>query len=201
MTFNYSPAFLAILLVIVFIWLGIEPVSREVWIAEVIPIVLVFLLLVFTFKRYQFSNLSYALMSAWMFWHTIGAHFTFAEVPFDYVNNLMGSERNQFDRVGHFIIGFYAYPMTEWLLRKGFCGIKLALLFGLFFIMSVSAAYEMIEWQYALHEGGEAGIDFLGSQGDVWDAQKDMFADTLGAIFSLILFLLVRPDRERRLMY
>ena len=62
--------------------------------------------------------------------------------------------------------------------------------------MSVAAAYEIIEWQYAVIEGGDAGVEFLGSQGDVWDAQKDMLADTLGAATSLLLFLMVRPDKH-----
>ena len=73
---------------------------------------------------------------------------------------------------------------------------RLALFFALFFIMSVAASYEIIEWLYAVVEGGNAGIEFLGSQGDVWDAQKDMLADTLGAITALILFVLIRPDRR-----
>ena len=70
--------------------------------------------------------------------------------------------------------------------------------FSLFFIMSVAAAYEIIEWQYAVIDGGNAGIEFLGSQGDIWDAQKDMLADTLGALTALLLYLVVRPDRTMR---
>ena len=62
--------------------------------------------------------------------------------------------------------------------------------------MSIAAAYEIIEWWFAVLAGGDAGLEFLGSQGDVWDAQKDMLADTLGAVFALIVYLLVRPDRD-----
>jgi len=189
------PLSLAVLFFVVFIWLGIQPTQRAVWIAEVIPIISVFLLLVFTYKHFKFSNVAYTFMAMWLFWHTLGAHYTFAKVPFDFINNLLGSERNQFDRIGHFIIGFYAYPMAEWLLRKKHCGKNLALIFSLFFIMSIAAAYKIIEWQYAVIEGGEAGLEFLGSQGDIWDAQKDMFADTLGAITSLAVFLFIRTDR------
>jgi len=195
------PAILAILFLVVFIWLGINPASRDVWIAEVTPIILVFFLLLITYRRFRFSNTSYTLMILWMIWHTVGAHYTFAAVPFDFINDLMGADRNQFDRVGHFIVGFYAYPMAEWLLRKKYCGSTLAVFFSLFFIISVATIYELIEWQYAVIEGGDAGIEFLGSQGDEWDAQKDMLADTLGAIFSLVLYLMIRPDKERRLMY
>jgi len=135
-------------------------------------------------------------MAIWLIWHTIGGHYTFSNVPFGLVNDLLGSDRNHFDRIGHFVIGFYAFPMAEWLLRKGMCKITLASFFGLFLIMSIAAGYEIIEWLYAVAEGGDAGIEFLGSQGDIWDAQKDMLADTLGAIFSLILFWIIRTDKR-----
>ncbi len=196
MTMGRYPHLLAILFVLLSIWSGFAPVSREVWIAEVIPVLGVFIVLVLSYAYFRFSNAAYTLMSLWLVMHTIGAHYTFANVPFDFVNDLIGSERNQFDRVAHYVIGFYAFSMAEWLMRKGYCGLKLAVLFSLFFIMSVAAAYEIIEWQYAVIEGGEAGIEFLGSQGDIWDAQKDMLADTLGAITSLILFVIIRPYRR-----
>ena len=102
--------------------------------------------------------------------------------------------RHRFDRIGHFSVGFYAYAMAEWLLRKRHCGIVVASLFGLFMVMSVAAGYEILEWWFAVVAGGDAGHEFLGSQGDIWDAQKDMLADTLGAVVALILFWLVRPD-------
>lgn len=82
-------------------------------------------------------------------------------------------------------------------MRKQYAGKILAGIFGLFFVMAVAAAYEIIEWQYAVIIGGNDANDFLGSQGDVWDAQKDMFCDTCGAIASLALFYLVRPGRGR----
>ncbi len=196
---NAWPALLALLFVALSIWSAIAPASREVWIAEVIPVFAAFLLLLFTYPKFRFSNTAYTLMAGWLILHTIGAHYTFANVPFDWFNQLIGSERNQFDRVAHYIIGFYAYPMAEFLYRKGYSGKYLASLFGLFFIMSVAAGYEIIEWIYADLEGGEAGIEFLGSQGDIWDAQKDMLADTLGAVTSLLLFLWMYRGRPVRL--
>ena len=193
---HYFPHALAIIYVVFFIALGISPVSREVWIAEVIPVVIIFLLLVVSYNKFRLSNIAYALLSIWIFWHTVGGHYTFANVPFGWVSDIIGSERNHFDRVGHFVIGFYAFAMAEWLLRKKYCGLKLALFFSLFFIMSLAAAYEIIEWWYAVAEGGDAGVEFLGSQGDIWDAQKDMLSDTLGAITSLIVFCCIRPDKK-----
>lgn len=193
---KHFPYILSAIFLIFFIILGISPVSREVWLAEVIPVALIFLALVLTIQRFQFSNLAYCLMFFWLFWHTVGGHYTFAHVPFSWITDLLGAERNHFDRIGHFSVGFYAYAMAEWLLRKHLCGFKLAITFSLFFIMSVAASYEIIEWWYAAAEGGEAGIEFLGSQGDIWDAQKDMLSDTLGAITTLVLFYVVRPDKN-----
>lgn len=194
---GWFPMVLAAGFVPLVIWSVIAPTSMQVWVAEMTPVLAVYLLLVLTSPRFQFSNTAYFLMSLWLYWHTVGAHYTFALVPFDFFNHLIGSDRNQFDRVGHFIIGFYAFPMAEWLVRKGYCNAILASAFGLAFMMSIAAGYEIAEWQFAVRQGGEAGIEFLGAQGDVWDAQEDMLADTLGAITSLVLFWLVRPDRSR----
>ena len=195
---NTYPYILAGAFVAVFAWLAIAPVSRTVWIAEVIPVIIVFTLLVASFRAFRFSNTAYSLMAVWLFWHTVGGHYTFANVPFEWASTLMGSERNQFDRVGHFSVGFYAYPMMEWLLRKRHCGALTASFFALFFVMSIAAGYEIVEWWYAAAEGGEAGVEFLGSQGDIWDAQKDMLADTLGAIAAIVLYWFVRPDKSAR---
>lgn len=195
------PLFLAIVITVVSVWSGFNPTDRAVWYAEVMPIFVVFALLLLTYQRFQFSGLAYVLMSLWMIMHLIGAKYTFANVPFDWANQyltFLGEDRNHFDRVDHYIIGFYSYPMAEWLLRKRKCGLGVAFFFSLFFIMSVAATYEIIEWQYAVIEGGNAGIEFLGSQGDIWDAQKDMLADTLGAITALIIYLIARPDLRLR---
>ena len=191
---KWYPHLLAIVFLIVFIALGIKPVDRDVWIVEVIPIIITFLILATTFKKFRFSNFSYTLMSLWMFWHTVGGHYTFANVPFDFVTDLFGFERNNFDRIGHFIVGFYAFSVAELLVRKKWAGPVLASFFGLFFIATVAAGYEIIEWLYAVADGSKTGVEFLGAQGDIWDAQEDMLADILGAVFSLILFWVIRPD-------
>lgn len=185
---GFIPHILAIVFTLFFICMGISPASRAVWMAEVIPVAAVFLLLVATFRSFRFSLASYLFMGFWLVWHTIGGHYTFANVPFDWFNDLLGSDRNHFDRIGHFSVGFYAYALAELFMRRKWAGPVVTTLFALFFIMAVAAGYEIIEWQYAVLEGGDAGIEFLGSQGDIWDAQKDMLADTLGAAFSLIVF-------------
>jgi len=175
---------------IVFIFSAIEPSSRAVWIAEIIPAVGVLAVIWWVSRSYRFSNTAYVLMFVWLVLHTIGSKYTFAEVPFDWFNQLIGSERNQFDRVAHYSIGLYAYPIAEYLIRKNLANAGIAIFFALFAIMSLAAGYEIIEWWYAALAGGDEGIAFLGSQGDVWDAQKDMMMDTLGALTSLVLLVI-----------
>ena len=197
---QYLPHTLAVSFFIFFIILGVSPLDRDVWIVEVIPIIIIYFLLLFTYKKFKFSNLSYILMLFWLVGHTIGAHYTFANVPFDFITDLFDFQRNHFDRIGHFVIGFFAYPMAEFLTRKKYANPIMASIFSLFFMMSVACSYEIIEWAYAVIEGGNTGIEFLGSQGDVWDAQKDMLADTLGALFSIILFWYIRiKSRDKQL--
>lgn len=196
---KHYPHLLASIFALFFTVLAINPVDRAVWVIEVIPVIGIFGVLLFSYSKFQFSHLSYSLMAFWLFLHTIGGHYTFANVPFDFITDLFHFERNNFDRMGHFSIGLYAYPMAEFLTRKDYTNALLASLFGLFFIMSIACGYEIIEWAYAVIEGGNTGIEFLGSQGDVWDAQKDMLADTIGALFSLGLFWWVKPFLHRSL--
>ena len=187
-------AFVVVTLII--IWSGLDPVFPDVWLAEIIPVVLILAPLLITYRFFQFSNTAYILIAIWMSLHTIGAHYTFANVPFEWFNELIGSQRNNFDRVAHFSIGLYAFPIAEFMVRKGHCKPLVATIFALATIMAIAAGYEIIEWWYAALAGGDAGIEFLGSQGDIWDAQKDMMMDTLGAITSLILFWLIKPYRN-----
>ncbi|MDC5812612.1 DUF2238 domain-containing protein [Vibrio europaeus] len=171
----------------VFVFSAIEPMSRAVWLAEIIPAALIFAIIWVASRRYTFSNTAYVLVFVWLCLHTVGAKYTFSEVPFDWFNQLIGSERNNFDRVAHFSIGLYAYPIAEYLFKSKKLGFGIATSYALFAIMALAAGYEIIEWWYAALAGGDEGIAFLGSQGDIWDAQKDMLMDTLGAISSLIL--------------
>lgn len=186
--FRFYPYLLASLFSIFFLALCIHPIDIGNQIAEDLPVVLIFILLIVTFKKFRFSNTAYSLMSIWMFLHTIGGHYTFALVPFDFITNLFDFQRNNFDRLAHFSIGLYAYAAAELLMRKKWASVVLSTMFGLFFVLSVAALYEILEWLYAINMNAQAGSEFLGSQGDIWDAQKDMFSDTLGAVVALTLF-------------
>ncbi|HHX8649194.1 DUF2238 domain-containing protein [Vibrio antiquarius] len=178
---------LTIFYAIVFLFSALEPNSRAVWFAEIIPAIGILVAIWTISIRYQFSNTAYFLMFIWLCLHTIGAKYTFSEVPFDWFNDMIGSDRNNFDRVAHFSIGLYAYPIAEYLIHKNKFNKTFSCWFALFAIMSLAAGYEIIEWWYAELAGGDEGIAFLGSQGDIWDAQKDMLCDTVGAALSLFL--------------
>lgn len=179
----------------VFLFSAFDPVSRAVWVAEILPALLILAGIFYMASRFEFSMTALVLMFVWLIFHTIGSKYTFADVPFDWFNNLIGSERNNFDRVAHFSIGFYAYPIAEYLIKTKKCSTPLAMAFGLFTLMSVAAGYEIIEWWYAAIAGGEEGIAFLGSQGDIWDAQKDMLCDTAGALSALLIMFIQRKNK------
>ncbi len=175
--------------VLLFLICAIDPYDRGVWFAENAPIVLVVAGLAVANRYHRFSVTSLLLLAVFPFLHTIGGHFTFERVPFDWVTDLFAFERNHYDRIAHFSVGFYAYPLAEILWRRRLVSSAWILyLFPLTVIMAVAAGYEVLEWLYAISADADAGIAVLGSQGDQWDAQKDILADTLGAIVALVLF-------------
>lgn len=191
------PLILLGLYLVHFTVLAVNPYSRDVWFAENLPMWLIVLGLASTYRLFRFSNASYALMAVLVFLHTVGGHYTFERVPFGFVTELFGFARNHYDRVAHFSVGFYAYPIAELIWRRRLSeGRGLAAFTGVTAIFTVAAVYEIIEWWYAASADPAAGIAFLGSQGDVWDAQKDMLADGLGSFCAAALFLLKPPPRD-----
>ncbi|MDH3324192.1 MAG: DUF2238 domain-containing protein [Candidatus Peregrinibacteria bacterium] len=186
---KHFPLTLLILFIPYWTYLAFDPYERGIWWAENLPVMATVLVLILTFRKFRFSNLSYFFMAWWIFGHTYGGHYSFSLAPFDLVNDFFGWERNMFDRFGHFMIGLFALPVAELMWRNKWITKPVpTILFALFSIVTLAAFYELIEWQFAVIFGGESASDFLGSQGDVWDAQKDILMDTLGAIFSLLFF-------------
>ncbi len=195
---KYFPHLLLALFIIEFIILAISPFDRAVWQTEnltIIPIVAV--LIILYYKNIRFSNISYALMSVLIFMHTIGGHYTFALVPFDWFDNFFGFERNMYDRVTHMTVGFYAYPMIEALIMYKVVNKKWLAYFTAFMtIPAIAAFYEIFEWRYAIGADPTAGIAVLGSQGDIWDAQKDMLMDTIGGAIGTVLYFIVSKVKD-----
>jgi putative membrane protein len=195
---NYFPHVLFGAYVLLFVALGIKPHDRAVWWAENIPIVLLALTLAIMYVRgVRLSNLGYVFASVLLFMHTVGGYYTFERVPFGWVTRTFGFERNHYDRIAHFSVGFYAFGIAELSIGRALVARRwIAYLFGIFCIGTVAALYEIIEWLYAAAEGGSAGAAFLGSQGDIWDAQKDMLADISGAVFAIAV-LMIREAATR----
>ena len=187
-----TPHILLAIYIIEFIICGIAPYHRGVWWAENIPIMMIVLAAVIISKYFRFTPTAYIMMFFLIFFHTIGGHYTFERVPFGFISDLFGFERNHFDRMAHFTVGFYAYPIAEVLLKRKLVNTKWVLyLFPVFAIFTVAAVYELFEWIFAISTDPEAGMTVLGSQGDIWDAQKDMLADGLGAIAATLLFYIM----------
>jgi len=192
-TVNRLPVALLVGYLILSVVLAVNPHDRATWWAENLPIWIIVATLVATHRWFRFSGVAYLMMSVLVYLHTIGGHFTFERVPFDFVTELFGFERNNFDRLAHFSVGFYAYAIVEFLWVKKLSPSRWVVsLFAVFAIFTAAATYEIIEWIYAAVSDPEAGAAFLGSQGDIWDAQKDMLADGLGSIVAVILFWAVQ---------
>lgn len=175
---------------VLFSILAINPVDRATWLVENVTVwIIVGAILVLYGLKVRFSNTAYVLMFVLIYLHTIGGHWTFALVPFDYVTNFFDFSRNHFDRIAHFSVGFYAFAIAELIyVRKLVTNRFILFTYPVFAIATVAMSYELIEWIYAALAAPEAGAAYLGSQGDIWDAQKDMLADTLGALFATTFF-------------
>lgn len=186
---------LAALFGLLFVTLAIAPHDRADWALENALVVVAVVAMVFSYKRLVLSRISYTLIFLFLCLHEVGAHYTYSEVPYDAWfqaltgttwNDLVGWDRNHFDRLVHFSYGLLlAYPIREIFLRvasvRGFWGYFLPL----DVTMSTSMIFELFEWAAAEVFGGDLGVAYLGSQGDVWDAQKDMGLATIGAIIAM----------------
>ena len=194
---NSSTKFLGFLLgiyAVLFTVLAFNPIERHTWFVENLTVwIILALVLYLHFFKFRFSSLSLALMFVLLYLHTIGGHYTFALVPFDFVTKLFGFTRNHFDRIAHFSVGLYAFGIAEWLKSKKMVTNRFLLFtYPVFLIATIAMTYELVEWIYAAKSNAADAMAYLGSQGDIWDAQKDMLADTLGAIFATGIFFSVK---------
>lgn len=183
------PVALLAVVVIVLIWSGTGPHDRLTWVLEVIPVLIAVPLLAWTARRFPLTPLVYVLIALHAVILMYGGHYTYALTPLgDWMREAFGFSRNHYDRIGHLMQGFGpAIVARELLLRTSplrpgkwlFALITLS-------ILGVSAVYEFTEWWVAIAGGDSAGA-FLGTQGDVWDTQWDMFLAGCGAIAAQLL--------------
>ncbi len=198
---------LTVLYLALWIPLAFAPFDRADWLLENILVVVFAGFLIGSFRRLPLSGISYTLIFVFLCLHAVGAHYTYAEVPYDAwarnltggsLNEMMGWERNHFDRLVHFSYGLLlAYPIREVFLRvvdaRGLWGYFLPL----DVTMSTSMIYELVEWAVAETVGGDLGMAYLGTQGDIWDAHKDMALASLGALIAMTVTMAVNMALQR----
>lgn len=185
-TFLKSGAFI---LLLILIYTGLSTADRLTWLMEVTPVIIIVPLLLATHARYPLTPLLYTLI----FFHAIilmvGGLYTYAKVPIGFdVQEWFGLSRNPYDKLGHFFQGLVpALAAREILIRGGYVrGRKMIAFLVCCVALAISALYELIEWAAALSLG-QGADEFLGTQGDVWDTQSDMFCALLGALFTVLI--------------
>ena len=177
---------------------AIRPHSLAVWMTEIFWVAGLLAVLLSTRRLFRFSLAAYACFFVWMMLQTIGAHYTFEFVPMDWLKEPLGLVRNPYDRIAHFTVGWFAFPFAELFLRKVWVrSAAFAAFFAVMTVVAMAGLWELVEWQYAVIDGGDAGAAFLGSQGDIWDAQKDILCDTLGAICAAVIFVASGTNRTK----
>jgi putative membrane protein len=182
------------LFAVFWVLLAIHPHDRSDWLLENLLLVVFVVALVASRRALPLSRISYTLIWVFLLLHTVGAHYTYSLVPWSQWLQAIGlpapaeSSRNHFDRLVHFLYGLLlAYPIREVFLRmadlRGFWGY----FFPFDVTLSTSVLYELMEWASAEVFGGDLGAAFLGTQGDMWDAQKDMALAALGALAAMAI--------------
>ena len=179
----------ALLIAAAVIWIiaAIKPVNRGAWLLENILLFVGVGWLAFTFKTWRLSDTSYELIFVYLVLHVIGAHYTYSRTPGgNFLGRIFGSNRNSYDRVVHFSFGLLLfYPWRETALLSMGVSPAQGSLIAVLIIGAVSAIYEIVEWGAALIVNPPDAIDYIGAQGDFFDAQKDMACAFAGALIAL----------------
>jgi putative membrane protein len=179
------------MLIVMFICLvisGLQPYDRTTWVLEIFPILIATPILLATYRKFPLTNLLYCLIFLHALVLMVGGAYSYARVPFGFTfAHWFDLSRNPYDKFGHFAQGFVpAIAARELLLRKRVVnGAKMLAVIIVCIVLAISATYELIEWASALMLG-QGADEFLGTQGDPWDTQSDMFFALVGAIAALI---------------
>jgi putative membrane protein len=165
-----------------------HPYNRTTWLMEVLPVLIALPILVLTYRRFPLTPLLYVLIFCHALVLIVGGFYTYARVPLGFwIKDLFSLARNDYDKLGHFFQGLVPMLLArEILLRRGFVrSRRMAAFLSICVALAISAGYEMIEWASALAMG-QGASQFLGTQGDPWDTQSDMFSALVGAVCALI---------------
>jgi putative membrane protein len=186
------------ILVFITVWVSTLMGTTDInnWILENTLTILFVFFLIATYRYYKFSDLSYLLICVYLCLHVYGSKYTYAENPFGYyLRDVFNMERNHYDRIVHFSFGFLlAYPMREVFLNWLKFPVWVSWALPIEITLSVSGFYELIEWAVADVFFKAQGDAYLGTQGDVWDAQKDMFLATMGAILATTIVSVIKKS-------
>ena len=178
----------AAVLILILLASGVRPYDRLTWLLEVLPVLVVLPVLAATRRSYPLTDLLYALIFLHALILITGGHYTYARVPLGFrLEELLSLHRNPYDKIGHFAQGFVpAIAAREILVRGSHVrGRKMLAFVVLAIVLAISASYELFEWGSALALGKGAD-DFLGTQGDPWDTQSDMFFALVGGTIALL---------------
>ncbi len=188
---------LFVLFVLVWTALAIRPWYRSDWLLENMIVFVAVPLLLVMYRHLPLSKISYSLIFIFLCLHEVGAHYTYAEVPYDQwfetltgrgLNDRVGWERNHYDRLIHLFYGLLiTYPVREIVLRVSRARSFWAYLLPLLVVISTSTIFELLERAAVIVFGGDLGIAYLGTQGDVWDAQKDMLLAAVGSLVAALV--------------
>lgn len=183
---------------LLWIVLAIAPHDRQDWLLENVLALAAVATLLITHRRFQFSTPSYLLMTTFLSLHAVGAHYTYAEVPFGFwLQQVFGLSRNPFDRLVHFAYGLLlVYPLRELLIRLAGVGNFWSYYLPVSGMLAQSGFFEIVEAVVAQMVSPELGTAYLGTQGDEWDAQKDMIAAFSGALLTMMLVLVATKTAE-----
>ena len=194
--------FLIVIFALVWAWAAIGPVYPHDWLLENYLVFIFVPILLLVSRYFRLSNFSYTLITVFMCMHVIGSHYTYAEVPFGFtLEQWFGAHRNMYDRLVHFSFGFLmAYPMREMFHRVARTRGVWSYWLPVELVLAFSAVYEIIEWVAAANVDPSAGLAFLGAQGDVWDAQKDMLVAAIGAALAMLIVMLLRWALDRNFL-
>lgn len=174
-------------LLVLWVVTAINPLYPRDWFLENLLVFIYTILLIVTYRRFQFSNLSYALFAVFLSLHLMGAHYTYAETPFGFwMQEWFSFERNHYDRLVHFSYGLLcAYPFREVLLRSSGIKSSWSYLLSVTLVLAFSSIYEVIEGIVAMIVSPDLGSAYLGTQGDEWDAQKDSLMAFVGSVMAM----------------
>ena len=182
-------------------WSGLRPYDRATWIMEVFPVFVAIPVLWLSYRRFPLTPLLYALIFLHALVLMLGGAYTYARVPLGFeIADALGMQRNPYDKIGHFFQGFVPALVAREILSRGNVvrGRKMLAFVVVCIALAISASYELVEWGAALALGQGADA-FLGTQGDPWDTQSDMFFAFLGALAALLLLSRVHDRQMQRI--